>query len=254
MDVKQRFSNRVEDYIRYRPSYPDKLLGFLIKKARLRASSHIADIGSGTGKLTLPFITQGYIVSGIEPNEEMRQAAEDLMKDYPNFRSVNGTAEATTLTSGSCQLIMAAQAFHWFDPVTTKKEFQRIIKPGGLVALIWNDRISDTDFYEGYEAVLNEFSTDYHQVNHRNIGEEVIETFFSPAEVETKTFPNAQYLNETQLLGRYLSCSYALTRSDDRFPEAQAALEELFSTYQEEGVVKMDYKTKVYFAKLPILE
>lgn len=254
MDVKQRFSNRAEDYLLYRPSYPEKLLGFIVKKFKIKASSVIVDIGSGTGKLTHPFVSQGYLVKGVEPNDEMRKAAENLFSDYPNFQSINGSAEDTTLNSGSCYLILAGQAFHWFEPTAARKEFQRILQPGGWVALIWNNRENQTEFNEAYEAFVNKYSTDYQKVNHQNIGEEEIASFFAPSEVETKSFANKQLFNSEQLLGRYLSSSYALTREDTQFPEAKAALEELFQQFQDDGQVKMTYNTTVYYSKFPVFD
>src|SRR5215203_3908885 len=145
----ERFSNRVADYARYRPGYPREILSLFESDCGLTPHSIIADIGSGTGKLSELFLTNGNPVFGVEPNALMRETADALLANYPGFRSVNGTAEATTLADSSVDFVTAAQAFHWFDPVVAKVEAARILKAGGWAALIWNDRkLTSTPFLE----------------------------------------------------------------------------------------------------------
>src|SRR3954467_5791308 len=117
MNSTTRFTDRVEDYVRYRPSYPAaELLDFLTAKTGFDASWVVADIGSGTGISTEMFLRNGNKVYGVEPNDAMRQKAEELLKEYPGFTSVNGTAENTQLPDKSVGLVLAGQAFHWFNP------------------------------------------------------------------------------------------------------------------------------------------
>jgi ubiquinone/menaquinone biosynthesis C-methylase UbiE len=135
-----RFSDRVENYIKYRPHYPPEVIDYLQSQNVLADSSVIADIGSGTGISTEMFLNNGNTVYGVEPNKEMREAAERLLKDYKNFVSVNGTAEETTLKNKSIDIVTAGQAFHWFDIPKSKAEFKRILKDTGYVVLMWNNK------------------------------------------------------------------------------------------------------------------
>ena len=139
-DPTQRFTSRVEHYVRYRPSYPRDLLDLLETRCGLSSASVVADVGSGTGILSELFLENGNRVIGIEPNKEMREAAERRLRRHPRFTSVAGTAEATTLDDASADFVAAGQAFHWFDPERARTEFSRILKPGGWVVLAWNLR------------------------------------------------------------------------------------------------------------------
>ena len=118
-----RFNNRVENYIAYRPKYPAAVAEFLRNELGLSAASVVADVGSGTGILSELLLRAGCTVFGVEPNEAMREAAEELLQAYPNFKSVHGTAEATTLDDSSVDFVTAGQAFHWFDIEGARREF-----------------------------------------------------------------------------------------------------------------------------------
>ena len=177
-----RFSDRVENYVKFRPGYPAELVTTLQSVVGLNPDSIVADIGSGTGILSELFLKNGNPVLGVEPNLEMREAAESLLAPYPRFMSIGSTAEATGLAPGSVDLIVAGQAFHWFDQTSTKAEFQRILRPeGGWVALIWNERQTDASpFLAAYEALLKTHGTDYEEVNHTRINAEMLSAFFHP--------------------------------------------------------------------------
>src|SRR5215831_5496944 len=179
-DVTQRFSSRVENYIKYRPGYPNEVIETLRSECGLTSGSIIADVGSGTGILTEMFLRDGNTVYGIEPNREMREAAERLLKDYPHFRSVAARAEETTLGDASVDFVTAGQAFHWFDLEKTGEEFARVLKPQGWIALIWNERVTTTTpFLVAYEQLLKDYSTEYEQVDVRRIiGDDMIRDFF----------------------------------------------------------------------------
>jgi len=166
IDSTKRFSSRVENYIKYRPDYPPDILELLKGMCGLSGDSVIADIGSGTGILTELFLRNGNEVFGVEPNREMREAAERLLGKYPNFKSISGRAESTTLKVGSVDFITASQAFHWFDRKKARREFLRIIKPGGWTVLIWNERELVSPFARAYEHLLRTYATDYEEVNH----------------------------------------------------------------------------------------
>lgn len=244
-----RFSNRVDNYTRYRPGYPTAIIDTLRIDCGLARDSVIADIGSGTGKLSEIFLQFGCRVFGIEPNQEMRQAGEQL--NDPNFTSVAATAEATTLPPRSVDFITAGQAFHWFDHQQCRAEFLRILKPGGWLVIIWNDRRNDTTpFLADYERLLAEFGTDYAQASHRRTDKpEVIRAFFG-IEPRFKNYSQAQQFDFEGIKGRLLSSSYAPVAGQPRHEEMLAALKRIFDARQKNGVVTFEYDTHVYYGHL----
>lgn len=249
-DSKSRFSNRVEDYVRYRPGYPAEILSLLRKECGLTSESVIADIGSGTGISTDLFLKNGNHVFAVEPNREMREAAERLLTGSQCFTSVNGTAEATSLPDQSMDFVVAGQAFHWFDPERSRTEFKRILRAPGWVVLIWNDRRTDsTPFLVGYEQLLQDFATDYQQVDHKRINADVLRNFFH-TEPHLASFPNFQHFDFTGLKGRLLSSSYAPAVGQPNHQEMLESLKRLFETSQENGRVTFEYDTKVFYGKL----
>ena len=246
----QRFSSRVENYIRYRPGYPVEVMELLQSECGLNPESVVADIGSGTGKLTELLLQSGSRVFGVEPNQEMREAGERLLKSNLRFTSVAATAEATTLPDKCADLIVAGQAFHWFDRERCRAEFLRILKPVGWVALIWNDRRTDsTPFLVAYEALLREFATDYEQVNHRNIDAEMLRQFFR-AEPKLKKFLYVQHFDFAGLKGRLLSSSYAPELGQPKYDAMKARLRQIFDAHQKGGQVAFNYDTLVYYGQL----
>ncbi|MCB0086547.1 MAG: class I SAM-dependent methyltransferase, partial [Caldilineaceae bacterium] len=180
LDSTKRFSDRVENYVKYRPHYPAALVDFLRDAIDLTADFVVADVGSGTGFLAEPFLQNGNRVIGVEPNAEMRGAGDDYLRDYAGFSSVNGASEATTLADQSVDLIVAGQAFHWFEPVNTRAEFTRILRPDGQVALVWNSRRLDAPFMQEYEDILHKFTENYGGVSERNILDEHLAAFYAP--------------------------------------------------------------------------
>ena len=250
-DVTQRFSSRVENYIKYRPGYPNEVIETLRSECELTSSSVAADVGSGTGILTEMFLQNGNLVYGIEPNREMREAAERLLKDYPHFHSVAARAEETTLGGASVDFVTAGQAFHWFDREKTREEFARILKPQGWVALIWNERVTTTTpFLVAYEQLLKDYSTDYEQVDHRRIDDDVIRDFFGSDQFRLNQFKNVQVFDYEGVKGRLLSSSYAPEEGHPNYEPMLAELERIFQTYQDEGRVVFEYVTQMYYGQL----
>jgi SAM-dependent methyltransferase len=249
---KARFSDRVDDYVRYRPGYSVEVvrtleseLGIVPRKTR------VVDIGSGTGISAQLFLREGYDVTGVEPNAAMRHAAESLLASWgPQFRSVEGSAEATTLRDGSADLIVAAQAFHWFDVRSARVEMLRVVGAGGALALMWNDRQVETRaFLRAYDEAIRTWSIDYAKVDHKNLAEADIVSFFGPAGCESRTFPQFQEFDWQGLLGRALSSSYVPLRGQPGHDELVAALRQLFDAHAEAGKVRFDYDTKLYFGR-----
>lgn len=243
----ERFSDVVENYIRYRPGYPKETIPLLNKRIGLTPNKIIADIGSGTGKSSELFLLNKNIVFGVEPNDAMRNASQTQFKSLQYFRSIRGTAEETNLPGRSVDIIFAGQAFHWFDLKKAKQEFRRILKPQGWVVLVWNERNDESPFLKEYENFLIHNSTDYADVNHKNVDEKLLKSFYSPMTMGIETLSYEQYLDFNGLKGRYLSCSYAYKEDHPLFDSAMIELQKLYNAFQEDGEVKMDYITKIYF-------
>jgi SAM-dependent methyltransferase len=250
-DPKQRFSNRVHDYVRFRPSYPQEVARVLESDAGLTPAAIVADIGSGTGISAKLFLDQGNTVYGAEPNGEMRAAAEKFLAGASRFHSVDGSAEQTTLPDRSVDYVVASQAFHWFDRAKARQEFVRILRPGGWVVLMWNDRrIGTTPFLCDYEGLLCEFAIDYRQVNHKLIDDKVIQQFFDPAKYQFRSLGNHQLLDLQGLIGRVASSSYMPAEGHPRYPAMLPGIERLFQQHEKNGRVRIDYDTTLYFGQL----
>ena len=255
-DSTTRFSDRVEHYVKYRPGYPEGIVGYLRDAYGLGPEWVVADIGSGTGILTELFLKNGNRVYGVEPNREMREKGEALLVGYAGtagapgggagkFVSVDGTAEATGLADASVDMIVAGQAFHWFDPDRSRTEFGRVLRPGGVVVLIWNERLVGSAFEKEYEELILRFAIDYTTINHKNIAEGEIGRFFHPAAYALATFPNEQLFDPDGLKGRLLSSSY-IPKEGPRHMDMLHALRKLFDRHAAGGRVRVGYDTKVY--------
>jgi SAM-dependent methyltransferase len=250
MDSKQRFSNRVEDYVKYRPGYPREAIDYLYGAGGLRAGALAADIGAGTGIFSRYLLERGTKVVAVEPNDRMRAAALEALSGDPGFQAVPGSAEDTGLPDASADFIASAQAFHWFDRDAARREFARILKPGGKTALIWNVRLtSGNRFHEEFERVLRRFGTDYMSVNHRNVGREQLEAFFRPGAMREARFPNRQTLDFDGLCGRVRSSSYAPAPGHPNYEPMMNELKALFDRNERNGVVMLDYETVVYLGQ-----
>lgn len=245
-----RFSNRVENYVKYRPSYPKEVLEFLRDELNLTENSVIADIGSGTGISSKIFLENGNKVFGVEPNAAMRHAAEEFLKDFSLFTSVDGTAENTNLLDNTVDFVVAAQAFHWFDKTETPREFRRIARQNGVVALIWNERQLDTNaFLRDYENLLQKYGSDYEKVRHDNLDKKIFEEAFQ-SDFSVKTFLNVQTVDFEGLKGRILSSSYMPSETDALYEPMIAELRRLFDNHAESGKIQILYNTNIFYSRL----
>jgi SAM-dependent methyltransferase len=249
-DTVERFSNRVANYIKYRPDYPREIIGFLEANCGLTHESIIADVGCGTGISSRLFLENCNRVIGVEPNDAMRAAAEEQLAEFPDFTAIDGTSDRTTLPDASVDIVVAAQAFHWFDPEKTRPEFHRILKPGGHIVLIWNERqLDSTPFLREYEGFLLRHANDYPVVRHENIHAEELQKFFRQ-EMHTATFENVQVFDFYGLKGRMLSASYMPNENDAAFPDMIEELRIVFAKHAENGRIKIFYDTNVYFSQV----
>jgi SAM-dependent methyltransferase len=249
-DATQRFSSRVGNYVRYRPGYPAEILELLRKECGLTTESVIADIAFGTGIFTRMLVENGNRVFGVEPNDEMRRAGERFLENYPGFTSVAGTAEGTTLPDDSVHIITAAQAAHWFDRAQARREFIRILKPGGWTVLLWNERLTDsTPFLREYEHLLLTYGTDYHEVRHERTTAEIAD-FFAPSPFQLSTFEMRQEVDYAALEGRLLSSSYTPTPDHADYEPMLRELRRVFDAHQVNNGVVLEYNTLVFYGQL----
>jgi SAM-dependent methyltransferase len=248
-NATQRFSSRVDNYVRYRPGYPPEVLGLLKQECGLTSDSVIADIAFGTGIFTRMLVENGNRVYGVEPNPDMRRAGEQFLESYSRFTSVAGTAEATTLADHTVNIITAAQAAHWFDPEKARPEFARILKPAGWLVLLWNDRRMDsTEFQRQYEQLLRTYGTDYEDVRQRG-ATLAIEGFFAQSFL-TRAFEYKQTFDYDGIEGRLLSSSYVPQKDQPQYDSMLRELRRIFDDHRVNGRVSFDYDTRVYYGQL----
>jgi len=249
-NATSRFSDRVENYIRYRPGYPAEALHTLKKECALTPAHMIADVASGTGIWTRMLLENSNTVFAVEPNVDMREAGERLLEGFPKFTSIAGKAEATTLPDASVHFVTAAQAAHWFDRVAARREFSRILKPAGWLVLLWNEReVDSTPFLRDYEQLLLTYGTDYEDVRHERTTDSVNE-FFDPAPFQERVFPMRQEFDYAGLEGRLLSSSYAPGPGHPKHEPMLKELRRIFEQHASSGRVRFDYRTRVYFGQM----
>ncbi|HTT11338.1 MAG TPA: class I SAM-dependent methyltransferase [Burkholderiaceae bacterium] len=249
-DPTQRFSDRADAYAAARPSYPDAIAPLLVRELALPADATVADLGYGTGLSCVPFLRAGLAVIGVEPNDAMRTAGEKFLAAQGSFRSVAGKAEATTLADASVDLVVAAQAAHWFDLPAAHAEALRILRRPPRAALIWNDRLSTgSAFAEGYEVLLRDFGAEYLKIRHRHAAEETVAAFFGGPYRET-TLPNTTRLDFPTLVSRVDSASYMPQRGSTAHAAMVAQLRKLFDASARDGMVAMEYVTRIFFGEL----
>lgn len=248
VDPRGAFSGKAADYAKARPDYPDELISYLKRTAFLSAASTVADIGSGTGKLTAALLKTGAKVFAVEPNADMRAEAERLLGEESRFCSVPADAEHTGLDDASVDLITAAQSFHWFDAERFKTECRRILKNGGKIALIWNTEIFGGDFFnefgELHKRFLTQEASERKPVKYRDM-------FFAPAEhfltaFEKQIFKNDLYYDKETFIARALSASAAPRPADPNYAGYLDGLEILFDKYQRNGKLLYPNETTVY--------
>ena len=250
-DAKQRFSNRVADYVRYRPGYPQAVFDLLRAECGLRPGHVIADIGSGTGLLSELFLKNGNRVYSVEPNAEMRRAGEEYLASYDGFSSIEGSAESTTLGDSTIDFVAAGQAFHWFEPSAARSEFIRILKSSGWVVIAWHDRrMEEQTLTREYEELLDRFGIDYKRVKDAYPEVHHIRSFFGGDHFQSRDLPNEQVLDWEGLRGRLRSSSFAPTEGHANYAPMMAELDRMFRAHQREGFVRMEYFTRIYFGCL----
>lgn len=250
-DPLARFSDRAEDYVKYRPHYSHDVVHALKAACGLTPEHVIADVGCGTGMLAEVFLANGNHVIGIEPNDAMRLAGEKYLSGCPNFRMLEASAESTTLPPASMDFVVAGQAFHWFRPAETRAEFALILKPGGWAVLVWHHRDTQaTPFLRAYEDFVGRYSVDYQQVSQKYVANyDALQHFFAPNAMTLIQQHNQQQLDFDGLRGRLLSSSY-IPKSGAKHDAMLQALPQLFSSHATDNRVVLEYDTNIYYGHL----
>lgn len=209
----------------------------------------IADIGSGTGLMTELLLQATPTVYGVEPNTAMRADAQRRLSEYPEYVSVNGTAEHTTLPTESVDMVAVGQALHWFDLTNASQEFKRVLRADGGVLLVWNERQSATTRLARAleELLVNTLPEYYEQLEHHPVPKDLVAELLGHREFDSKRISTTQLLDRKQFLGRMLSNSYSPSAEDTRYEEFVACLHELFDANQAGGRISLDYETVSFF-------
>jgi SAM-dependent methyltransferase len=251
-DSISRFSRTVENYMRYRPTYPQALVEFLQEVCQLTNAATIADVGSGTGLLAEVFLRNGYRVFGVEPNTEMRLASQQVLRNYSHFSSIAATAEATTLESQSIDLITVGQAFQWFNREKTRQEFARVLKPQGWVALAWNIPRRTTPFLVAYDQFWRKYLDPQLSASDTLtlVYDDGLRAWYAPGIANFKSFDNAQVVDYAGLKGRVLSSSYAPTPEQPAYTAMLEELEAVFQKHQVHGTVSIEYECRICYGQL----
>ncbi len=251
MDPTLRFSNRVDNYVKYRPRYPKEVIETLRNECSLVSSSRIADIGSGTGVLAELFLQNGNRVFAVEPNREMREAAERLLQTYPGFSSIAGKAENTTLNNESVDFAVVGQAFHWFEVQEARREFLRILKQSGWVMVVWNEReFETTPFMIAYDQLLKRYAPDYARERHKRVYDTALSDLFGSHNFATRTFSYLQELDFEGVRGRMLSSSYTPEPGHPNHEPLMAELSKIYQAHEINGQITLRYVTRMYYGRL----
>jgi ubiquinone/menaquinone biosynthesis C-methylase UbiE len=239
-----RFSNRAANYLKYRPAWQPQVLAFMQQSMGLKRSHSIADIGSGTGRFAKLLLQNGYGVTGVEPNDDMRETAEKDLACFENFTSMAGSGEDTGLQSNSVDLVVVAHAFHWMDTDAAREEFQRILRPGGKIVLAWTIRQTNSDFLRGYDQIKKKFRS--HQAPPL-IDEEKISSFYGPGIVQQISFLHNSWVNFESLKGLLLSSSGIPLPAHPQYDSMISSLVRLFVAHNQNGFVNLSYETRLYW-------
>ena len=236
-----RFSDRLEDYVKYRPSYPTAAIDKILETFTLPIAA--ADIGAGTGISSRLLASRGVKVIAIESNAQMRNAGIRDATSLVEWK--DGTAENTNLPDASVDLITCFQAFHWFNPEPTLAEFQRILKPSGKLAVVWNNRDRNDEFTAEYSRIIRSVSNNHPAESRMKTVEYLTETIYFN-NFQEYTFVNQQELDKSGLIGRAISSSY-VPRKGEAYEQVISELENLYQQFKnQQGFVYMTYYTSVH--------
>jgi len=247
MNNTDKFSGKADLYAKARPNYPSQLIDYLIERLSITNDTVIADVGSGTGKLSVEFLKHGCKVFCVEPNKDMRNAAERMLSEYSGFTSVNGTDADTTLADNSVNIVTVAQAFHWFDVDRFKAECKRILKQKGAVAVIYNHRTVGSDLVAENAEICKRFCLCFKGFSNKLNADAIAKiAFLFDYRYETVRFENNLTYSKELFVQRMLSASYAPTENASQYGEYVTALENLFDKYSNDNILTLPNETIAY--------
>lgn len=250
MDSDRIFTRKVTDYIASRPDYPAALYDCLRMEAPLSPGAEIADVGAGTGLFTRGLVERGYRVIAVEPNAEMRMAADDLLRgNFPNYRSLPGSAESTTIRAGSVDLVTVAHAFHWFVAEKAKCEFLRVLRPPGKVVLIWNDRVLTDPLHVSLNRILCQYGGKKRNALMAHEERRDVPRFFGERAPREFSWPHECWLDEAALVSLVFSRSYMPGRESAEGVEVRKRVNHIYRQHAEEGRVRVRYTTVAYIGR-----
>ncbi|MBI3859512.1 MAG: ankyrin repeat domain-containing protein [Thaumarchaeota archaeon] len=245
----RRFEGRADAYSKYRPKYPRGVVDSLAEVLGFDPGWVVADVGSGTGILSEVLLGNGNKVYCVEPNKDMRRAAEESLKGYiPMFVSVAGRAEATGLDAGSVDLVTVGQALHWFDPKGARREFKRILRSQGSVAVVYNHRRSESQAEKAYSDVIEKFERGRAEIP--DVDDEYVADFLKNKGFKKFVIANSQSLDADGVLGRLASASYMPSPGSPEWVGVGEAVRNMFGEHGKDGVVTLRYDTLVYVGKI----
>ncbi len=250
MTEKTRFTGKANHYTKGRAAYASALLNYIFETVGVFAESTVADIGAGTGIFSKQLLDRGCSVICVEPNEDMRSSAAEGLAHYENVHIISGDAESTTLGDASVDFITAAQAFHWFDTDKFKRESKRILKSGGRVLLIWNQRDTESEFGRAYQGVFAKYCPNYKGFSGglQKHDERIVRYF--DGQYTYAEFDNHIIYDREHFISRCLSSSYSLKSSDENYKIYLEALNLLYDKYAENGTVTEPNKSVIYWGKV----
>ena len=218
------------------------------KDLQLREGGIVADVGLGTGIMSDQLLSVGYVVYAVEPNEDMRKQAELQLGKCENFISLQGEASKIPLENASVDCIIAAQAFHWFDADAFRVECQRILRPDGIVLLVYNMRDMDNPLTKDLASLHAQFNPAFHGFSN-GLKDSDLKNFFKGA-CEVKSWNNDQVMTKNAFIERALSSSYSPRESDTNYERFLEEMEKLFLRYAQDDRVRYLHNTIVYAGKL----
>ena len=248
MDTKSVYSSKAEKYARYRWEYASRAVEAIFTTAGLSGDSIVADIGAGSGILTRQFAGRVQCVIAVEPNPEMRREAEKRLPLSPSCLLVDGSGEHTGLAERSVDLITAAQAIHWMEGEAARKEFLRILKPGGWLAILRNyPTRSDLN------QAIDEISTLENGVDDstapKQPAKQPPEFFYAGGSFQKLSFPFSYEQSWEEFLGALISASFMPDEDHPLYPNLERAARGVFARFSSEGRLQGEGATELYIGR-----
>ena len=241
--MKTPFDDCAREYDIFRPDYPPEIYDFLINRCNLTAISEIVDVGAGTGKSSAPFLDRGFRVTAVEPSHAMRKEG---LRSHPALSYVSANAESTGIRSGTFDLVICAQAFHWFDLTQTLPEFARLLKSSGFMGIFWNNRDGDAPHIQRFEKLIHEFDPEHDCKYRRKDWKSLIDSSNSFQIVDRRRFTFVKPMTTDAWVGLARSMSYVRKLPEKKLAELERALHEAFHQSPSTGC---PYVTDLWLAK-----